>query len=136
MNKNEIFTSPYKNLENIENKVVVKNIKVESKKFYLDKTKKFKERVRVFAVHGEENLFIFRPSDPSLNKIFSLYMENDWIQRHENIDCATIIEEWVSELAEKSGRRYKPSKKSIERLYKYYMEKLFSEGIGSFKFDW
>lgn len=148
----QTFTSPYKNLEDIEDNVVVKKIKGEAKKFYLDKTKKFSERVRVFAVHGEEESYIFRPSDPDLNKIFDLYLEKDYLQRHEGVDCASIIEYWVSELEEnrlkfdwtnpyhpklkKSNRKYKPSKKAVERLYKYYMEKLFLEGVGSFTFDW
>ena len=148
----QTFTSPYADLEDIEDNVVVKKIKEEAKKFYLDKTKKFSERVRVFAVHGKEEGFIFTPSYPDLATIFKMHSENDWINRHQMVDCATIIENWVENLyenrctlnwsnpyhpeLERSDRGYEPSKEAIERLYKYYMEKLFLEGVGSFKFDW
>ena len=148
----QTFTSPYKDLEDIEDNVVVKKIKEEAKKFYMDKTKDFSERVRVFAVHGREEDYIFTPSDSNLAKIFQLHSESDWIRRHEMVDCATIIENWVIDLSEnrctfnwsnpyhpgveKSDRGYTPSKEAIERLYKFYMEKLFLEEVGSFTFDW
>jgi hypothetical protein len=148
----QTFSSPYNTLEDLEDSVVVKKIKDEAVKFYLDKTKDFTERVRVFAVHGEEESCIFNPSDADLGKIFKIYMEKDWIQRHETVDCATIVESWLSNLKknrchlswsnpyhpklEKESRNYIPSEEAIDRLYKYYMEKLFLEGVGSFEFDW
>ena len=33
-------------------------------------------------------------------------------------------------------RNYKPSQEAVDRLYKFYVEKLFLEGVGSFEFDW
>jgi hypothetical protein len=149
--KSTIFTSPYNSLDEIEDNVVVKKIPEAAKAFYLDKTKDFYERVKVFSKHGEFDSSIFEPSDSDLKKIFKIYHEND-IVRNQNIDSVDVIWYWVDYLAYKrchldwsnqyhpkikaKKRNYKPSEEASERLYRYYVEKLFLEGIGSYEFDW
>jgi len=150
--KEKVYSSPYKDLDDLEENITVKKIKEESKKFYLDKTKSFKERVKVFNEHGKFETYVFSPNNSSLKKIFDIFGEND-VERHQKYDSVSIVEWWIENLSEKkckidysrnhyhpslkqSKRKYKPSKIAIDRLYKFYVEKLFLEGVGSFEWDW
>jgi L-rhamnose mutarotase len=149
--KTKSFFSPFNSLEEIEENVVVKHIGEEAIKFYHDKTKIFEERVKVFTRHGVRKDFIFHPTDRNINKIFKLYSEDE-IDRNSIIECEQIISWWIEMQAYKkskldwenpyhpklkqSNRNYKPSDDACERLYKYYMEKLFLDEVGSFIFDW
>lgn len=154
--KNEsekVYTSPYKNIDDLEENISVKRIKDEARKFYLDKSKNFKDRVDVFNKYGESHSYIYHPKNSNINKIFDIYQEMDYTERHQNVECESIISFWIDSLTDdrceidysrnsyhpslkKTKRKYKPSKKAIDRLYKYYMEKLFLEGMGSFEWDW
>ena len=75
------------------------------------------------------------------------------VERHEIVYCANVIEWWIECLSyrktkidyhknrfhpelKQEYRNYKPSEESINRLYRYYMEKIFLYGIGKFDFDW
>lgn len=150
-NRNTIFRSPYKDLQQIEEEVPFKKIKQVAKEFYLDKTKDFNQRIKVFNEHGEEKGFYHTPHNNSLRKIFEDYKEEGFMERHETIHCTTIIEWWIDELAEKrciitpirsrievekEDRYYQPSETAIQRLKKRYIEILFIEEISNFKFDW
>jgi len=150
--KETLYSSIYNSLDEIEDNVVVKNIKSEAKKFYMDKSKDFDERCKVFSTHGENYTYIFQPIDRKLVKIFEAYNENN-LDRHSTIDTLYIIEWWIDTLScersiidfsknkyhpsiESSDRNYTPSKEAVERLNRYYTEKLFLEGISEFTFDW
>ena len=147
-----IFTSPYRNMDEMEEELSVKRIKEAAKNFYLDKTKDLYERIKVFANYGEDHSCIWYPADKDMNKIFQMYVENN-VERHEHIDSVDIIEWWIDLLSEKNTkisykenkyhpkviskfRNYVPTEESIDRLRKYYLEKLFIEGVGSFEVDW
>ena len=153
--KSLTFSSPFSSLEDLEENVVVKNVKEEAQKFYLDKTKNFDDRVTVFAVHGEEETYIYEPNNVNLRTIFKIYYEDAYeLDRHSIIIINTnqIVDSWVYDLSKnrckidwvnpfhpkliKTDRIYQPSEEAINRLRRYYMEKLFLEGIASFKFDW
>ena len=151
--KEKVYSSPYKDLNDLEENVTVKKIKEESKNFYLDKTKDFKERVKVFSMHGKFEGSILQPSDSNLKKIFDIYGEKSYIDRHQKCDSVDIVEWWIENLSDgrckidysknhfhpdlkESKRKYKPSKAVIDRLYRYYVEKLFLDGVGSFEWDW
>ena len=149
--KETTYNSPYKDLNDIEENVVVKKIGAAANDFYLDKTKDFNERIKVFDTYAKEETYIFRPSDTDLSKIFSIYFEND-IDRHQTVTCTEVVWYWIDCLRngrchlnltnpyhpkiDKETRNYKPSQEAIDRLYKFYVEKLFLEGVGSFEFDW
>lgn len=146
------FISPYNSLDEIEENVVIKNIPTIAKQFYHDKTKDFEERVKVFTKYAKRNTSIFQPTDSDLNKIFKIYTENDFLERHQIVECEEVVNNWISLLMRKRSflswtnpyhptvkqapRNYVPSKKAIDRLYQYYMEKLFSDEVGSYEFDW
>lgn len=149
---NTVFSSPFNSLDELEENVIVKNIKEEAKKFYLDNTKQFSERVKVFSKYGILKDFIFEPTDLNLNRIFQMYLENDDLDRNITIETPDIIEWWLSYLRthrcklnwenpyhpqlNKTNRNRTPSEDTIKRLYRYYVGKLFLEGVGSFIFDW
>lgn len=151
--KKEIFSSPYKDLNELEENVVAKKIKDEAFVFFSDKTKSLENRLEVFKKYGKTHSYIHEPSNPDLARIFEIYKEREEMQRHETADCIRIVESWVNSLVK--GRRkisyesnrhhpkikgtvrnYTPSKESIERLKNYYLEILLEEGTSSFKFDW
>jgi len=151
--RSQVFTSQFDSLDDIEDNVVVKKITEEAKKFYMDSTKDFEERIKVFSKHGFRQGCIHEPTDRNLRKIFEMHNESDWIQRHEICNTVDIVNYWVCHQLEqnrckldytnpyhpklkKLNRGYHPSKAAIDRLYKYYVEKLFLEGVGSFEFDW
>ena len=52
--KEKIYSSKYNSLDEIEDNVVIKKIKEEALNFYMDKSKDFNQRRRVFDSHGEE----------------------------------------------------------------------------------
>jgi L-rhamnose mutarotase len=149
--KNTVHTSLFNSLDEIEENVVVKRIKEEAKKFYHDKTKVFEERVKVFTRHGEQENSIFEPSDRNLSKIFQMHNEGD-NDRNSIIECESVIRWWIDELRynrskldwtnhyhpklKQTERNYEPTDAACERLFRYYMEKLFLEEVGSFEFDW
>lgn len=150
--KETAFSSPYNTLDEIEENVVMKKIPEAAKNFYLDKTKSFEERLKVFAAHGKQDSSIFQPTNRDLKIIFDVYSENGWIERHQIVKCEQIVEYWIDKLIDNrchldwtnkyhpkvatKSRNYKPSQKAIDRLHRYYMEKLFLDGIGSFEWDW
>jgi hypothetical protein len=150
--KAQEFSSPYKDLNDIEENVVMKKIPEAAKMYYMDKSKPFNERVTVFSVHGKEAGFIHEPTDSDLAKIFKIYYEGGWLDRYQTVECAEVLESWMQNLRsnrchlnwsnpyhpelEKEKRNYIPSEEAIQRLYKYYMEKVFLDEIGSFEFDW
>lgn len=145
------FNSPYNNIDEIENNVTINKIIEEAKIFYHDKTKNFNDRIKVFTKYGESNDWIFYPVDYNLHKIFELYMESE-INRNQIIETPYIVEWWIEKLKNyrcefnwinqyhpkllTTKRNYNYSDKALDRLYHYYMEKLFLEEIGSFEFDW
>jgi hypothetical protein len=149
--KESTVSSPYKDLNDIEENVVMKKIEEAAKEFYLDKTKDFDERIKVFNKYGKKDTCIFRTSDRDLSKIFDVYFEND-IDRHQTVTCTDVVWYWIDYLRrcrchlnwtnpyhpkiDKGNRNYKPSQEAIDRLYRFYVEKLFLEGVGSFEFDW
>jgi len=145
--------SPYKNLADLEDNVVVKKISEEAKKFYLDSTKSLKDRLEVFDKHGEEDSCIHQPSNPFLKQIFEIYQETSGVERHEMVSCLGIVEWWIEELKEnrsfisykenkyhpkikRKKRNYTPSKKAIERLKNYYTNIIIEEGVANFELDW
>jgi hypothetical protein len=146
------FSSPFKDLQEMEDNVVVKKIKDEARKYYLDKSKPLQERIKVFSAHGNKETSIFRPIDKYLCVIFDLYCEQDWIQRHETASTTYIIDKWIYNLTDNrieidrtnkyhpalktTKRNYTPSEKAIERLNYFYMSRLFLEGVSEFEFDW
>lgn len=147
------FTSPYNSVDEMEEELPVKKIKAAAENFYLDKTKDFEERLKAFDKYGDKETYIFRPQDVRLNKIFDIYFEQDYVQRHETVNCLSIIEWWIDSLAderthisyvnnkyhpdlESSERNYVASENSINRLRKYYIEKLILEKTATFEFDW
>ena len=149
--KREVHNSPYINMDEMEEELSVKRIGAAAKEFYLDKTKNFEERVKVFTKYGKKHGWIWQPQDFDLGEIFSMYCENS--ERHESVDCAQIIEWWIDSLSYKRTfidysknkyhpklkqeyRDYEPSKEACDRLHRYYMEKLFLFGVGSFEIDW
>jgi len=150
--KEKTFSSPYNSVDEIEENVVIKNVAEVAKQFYHDKTKDFEERVKVFTKYAKRNTFIFHPTDHDLDKIFKIYIENDFLERRQIIECEKVVNSWIESLMYKrchlswtnpyhptlkqKNRNYKPSEKAIDRLYKYYMEKLFNDEVGSYEFDW
>lgn len=150
--KAQTFISPYNTLDELEDNVVVKKMSEAAKTFYMDETKDFSERVNVFSKYGKAECSIHQPTDANLAKIFNMHLEGDWLERHQVITCADIVYGWVNDLKtkrcklnwsnhyhpklEKTNRNYVPSEEAINRLYRYYIEKLFLEEIGSFEFDW
>jgi len=149
--KNKKYSSNFDSLDDLEDNVVVKNIKSEAIKFYRDKSKNYKERRKVFEKHGNKECYIFHPKDKNLNEIFEKYCDDDQ-DRHSMIHVSEVIEWWIDIMSEfrtkivssgkfnkkieKTTRNYIPSKTAIKRLERYYMEKLFLEGICKFEFDW
>jgi hypothetical protein len=149
--KTKSFFSPFNSLDELEANVVVKHIEEEAKKFYHDKTKNFEERVKVFTRHGAQKDSIFDPIDRMLAKIFHIYSEGE-NDRNSIIECEQIINWWIDCLVcdrckldwtnqyhpqlKKKKRNYEPSDAACDRLFRYYMEKVFLEEVGSFKFDW
>lgn len=150
--KNKMFSSPYESLDDLEENVTMKKIEEEARKFYMDKTKKFEDRLEVFNKYGKEESYIFRPNDKDLKVIFQVYSSEGYTERHEQIECSQIIEFWLSYMAENRikidwsnrfhpkmkelKRGYEPSEEAQDRLFRFYMERLFVEGVGSFNFDW
>ncbi len=151
--RNTVFSSPFKSVDHIEEETPVKRIEEVARIFYMDKTKPMKERKKAFSKWGKKNTWIHRPENPAMNKIFALYFEQDMIQRHEKVECESVIEWWLESLSEnrckadysrnqyhpevkETERNYEPSEKNIDRLENLYMDILFREGIGSFEYDW
>jgi len=149
----KIYTSNFKDLNDLEENVTVKNIKTEAKKFYMDKTKDFKKREKVFSKHGKSNDYIYHPIDSNLKKIFDIYFENDYLDKHQIVKTLDVIKNWIETLSDSRSiidysknkyhpniksteRNYTPSDKAIERLYRFYAEKMFLEGVSEFEFDW
>lgn len=146
------LTSTYKSLDDLENNVVARKIKEEARKFYHDKSKPFKERLKVFGVYGEEDSCIYNPKNTDLNSIFELHTEGDMYQRHEMVDTVNIIDSWIDNLRsarlsmdwenkyhpklKETKRNYTPSKEALNRLRVYYLEKLMLEEVRSFELDW
>jgi hypothetical protein len=147
-----IFTSPYNSMEKMEEELSVKKIKAACKNFYLDKTKDLNERIKVFSKYGDDYGCIWYPYDKDMNKIFQTYVEKN-VERHEIVTSVDVIKWWIDLLSEKNTkisfkenkyhpniiskyRNYVPTEESINRLRKYYLEKLFIEGVGSFEVDW
>jgi len=146
------YTSSYNSIEELEENVTVKKIKSEAKKFYMDKTKDFDERIKVFNKHGESKDYIFNPINHDLKKIFDIYSEND-IEKYRTIKSVYVIDDWIENLEDTrckidysknkyhpsvttSKRNYIPSNESITRLKRYYIEKLFLEDVSKFEWDW
>lgn len=150
--KATIYSSPYKNLEDFQENVTIKNSTKEAKNFYMDKTKNINDRITIFNEFGEKDSCIHTPHNVGLRRMFDMYTENGWCERHEIIHCTNILEYWLENLEDyrcsldwsnkyhpklvKKMRNYKPSKVAIERLRNYYLEQLFLEGIAKFEFDW
>lgn len=149
--KTQFFSSTFNSLDEIEENVVIKHVAEEAKKFYHDKSKVFEERVKVFTRYGKREDYIFHPKNRILDKIFKMYIEGE-NDRCSIIECDQIINWWVKMLMYKrcklnwsnpyhpelkqKNRNYKPSNAACDRLFKYYMEKMFLEEVGSFVFDW
>jgi hypothetical protein len=78
-------------------------------------------------------------------------MSSSYVQRHETFYCDDVIEWWLEKIydsrcrfvrtkyevkPEFTHRNYEPSQKALERLSKYYIEKLFLFGVSRSEFDW
>jgi hypothetical protein len=148
--KNEVHTSPWKNMNEMEEELSVKKIGAAAIEYYLDKAKPWGERLKVFNKYGEEH-GCYTPDDTTLTRIFSYYMSSSYVQRHETFYCDDVIEWWLEKIydsrcrfirtkyevkPEFTHRNYEPSQKAIERLSKYYIEKLFLFGVSRSEFDW
>jgi len=133
--KETTFSSPYKVLDDIEENVVMKKIPEATRNYYLDKSKPFEERLEVFNKYGAQNGYIFNSTQPDISTIIETYIDREDLDKYQDIEISSIIENWI-EILKKKSRNYKLSKESTQRLYKYYMEKVFIEGVCSFKLDW
>lgn len=150
--------SPYQTLEELESNETVKNATRAGKIFYLDKTKNLNERIEAFYTYGEKDMYIHHFADSNLEKISECFIDRMGVERHQNIDCTEIISWWVAyqwgsahlpktrcfihrdkynkfKIVTKP-RNYSPSKEAYDRLYAYYLEKVFKEGVATFNFDW
>lgn len=154
--KNEnkkIYSSPYNNVEEIIDTLPIKKATEAGRIFWMDKTKPLKERIKAFEEYGEKESCIYEPENRFLSKIFNIYLEQGYLQRHENVSCINIVKFWIEKL--KSGRtfidysknsyhpsiknekrNYKPSKEAVDRLSNYYLEALFVGGVSEFELDW
>jgi len=129
------------------------DVSKEIKKFYKDSNRLFEEREQVFNKYGETSGSIHSPIDKDLSKIFDIYCESDYIDRHQTVGCDYVINSWIENLQydrcridysenqyhptiSKTKRNYKPSGAAIKRLYQYYMNKVMFEEVASFEFDW
>ena len=144
--------SDYKDLNHMEEELSVKKIQHEAEKFYLDRSKNWKERLKVFEKYGKKVSSIHHPADSSLEKIFQMNIEKCEHERHETITCSYVIEWWIEQLSEnrthifeaergrikmdEADRNYEPSDKAMDRLEKLYMEKIMLERVASFELDW
>ena len=142
----------YKDLNHMEEELSVKKIQHEAEKFYLDRSKNWKERLKVFEKYGKKVSSIHHPADSSLEKIFQMNIEKCEHERHETITCSYVIEWWIEQLSEnrthifeaergrikmdEADRNYEPSDKAMDRLEKLYMEKIMLERVASFELDW
>ena len=148
--KNEVHTSPWKDMNEMEEELSVKKIGAAAIEYYLDPTKPWSERLKVFNRYGKEE-GCYTPYDISLAKIFTKYMDNSYVDRHETFYCDNVIEWWIDTLWDnrckfvrtsydmklvKFRRNYEPSQQAIERLSRYYMEKSFLFGVSRSQFDW
>lgn len=151
--RTENVISEFRTLDEIEENLPVKKAKIAAKILFKDKTVSMKERLNTFENYGDTNCFIYHPKNKNLNKIFEIYHESGYHERHENVSCTQIIDWWIDNLTSKRcfidysknschpslkriKRNYKPSKNAIERLYNYYIEILLLEGVSQFELDW
>lgn len=151
--KKENVISKYKSLDDLEENLPVKKIAEEAKIFYMDESKSYKERLRVFDKYGEEDSCIHQPNNIYLKKIFDIYFEKGYVQRHEMVSCLDVVHWWIEELEVgrkkidysknhyhpsliNKKRNYEPSDKAIERLRKFYENIILQEGVANFELDW
>lgn len=147
------FSSPFNSLCEIEDNVVLSQVQVVARDFYMDKSKDFEERIKVFDLCGKKDGYIYRPQDYDLASVFSIYFTHAHPERHEILFCSSIVKDWIEQLSEnrilvsswnnstspvltETKRNYKPSKEASQRLFRYYMERLFANEISSFELDW
>lgn len=148
--------SRYKNLDDIENNVVVKKIYDETEIFWNDTTKDLNERFKVFNKYGFKDPYIFDPENSKLGKIFSIATEYEsglMRRRYETVECFEVIDWWVETLEEgrshisyneneyhpkviSKKRNYKVSSEAMERLTTYYKKIIMGEGTSKFIMDW
>jgi hypothetical protein len=145
--------SEFRTVDAIEEELPVKKAKEAAEFLFNDKTIQMSERLLAFEKYGEEQSYIYNPENRFLNKIFDIYQEMDYCEKHEIIYCHSIIEWWIYNLQaqrcfidysknrfhpkiKKEKRNYTPSKEAIKRLSTYYTEILISEGVSKFEFDW
>ncbi len=151
--KSTIYSSPYKNVEEIIDSLPEKKAKEAGRVFYLDKTKPMEARIKAFDKYGDKPRSIHQPSHPSLMRIFDIFNENSYYQRHEMVNCLSVIEWWMENVQvgktvidysqnqyhpslKKKKRKYAPSKAGMKRLENAYIEILFVEGVSEFELDW
>jgi hypothetical protein len=149
----ENVVSTFRDLADLEENLTVKKIPAEAKIYYNDKSKPFKERVKVFEKYGDTDSSIHEPAHPYLKKIFQIHLEEGYVERHEMINCLDVIDFWISQLKDRRSkicyknnkyhpeikskkRNYTPSVEAIERLKRYYSEIVIEEGMASFELDW
>jgi hypothetical protein len=150
--------SPYQTLDELESNETVKNAVQAGKIFYLDKTKDLDERIEAFSKYGKKVTFIHHFTDLHLEKISECFLGLMHVERYQNIDCTEIVKWWVDRQygykylsstrcfirgdgflrlkIETKPRNYTPSKEAYDRLYAYYLEKVFKEGVATFEMDW
>jgi hypothetical protein len=149
---NIIFDIRYNSIEEIKNNVVYAKFHEEVRKFYLDKSKNWEERIKAFREYGEKEQWIWHPIHPALNTIFNLFHEKDYIQKHEQVHVDTVIDCWFDDLDEGRieishrneyhpsvdviDRNYEPSKEALDKLWKMYYELLMIEGVSEYTYDW
>jgi len=146
----KVYHSDFKNMQDMEDNTLVKNISIEAEKFWMDETKDLNERIKVFNKYGNAENYIYEPTNHSLKKIFERNNEDD---RGVERKCIDVIDWWIENLKEsrcyvdysenqfhpttkKRTRNYKPSKAAIQRLRKRYIDILFFEGTSKYRIDW
>lgn len=146
-------SSPYNSYDELVNSVVYAKIEEEAKNFYTDKSKDWGERLRVFNKFGYEEGYIFEPNHPKLKTIFDMYNDLDWTERHQRVECSDVIHWWMSKMVDnrimvdyskneyhpslkEDSRGYTPSKGSVDKLTRKYMELVMMERVNAYIFDW
>ena len=149
MKINTIY-SKYSSIDDIEEHLPVMKARQEAKIFYLDKTKDLDNRIKAFNMYGEYETDIAYHKNVNLlfKHMFKVYLEN--YDRYRTCITVDIIENWLEILIykrsiynfstrelEQSERNYKPSQEAIDRLWEYYIEKLFeTDKVSKFTHDW
>ena len=148
----QAFLSPFDSVEQMLRNTLAIDIEEAAAVFYMDRTKPMSERVKAFNTYGKHCEYIAHPKNLLLADIFSIYYENDSLERYSTITCISVVDYWLENLAngrchlnwsnhyhpkiDRTNRNYTVRQEAVQRLRKYYIEKLFIEGVSKFNLDW